>query len=253
MDPRSWEINFALLRGARRRSAPMEIDATASTGLLLAWFTSQPGDVCDAPDGQSGPTGLMARAKSLAGFAVKIFVKEHKVAPVRVVDEARVAAVARTTPAGVGEEDAGEARAKFKSDLTEVHHPPRSGGAFDLEAVSIEMVVAFEGLEDKEVYREPDRPTPVRVAAKEAGSGFAGVIVDAVLDSAGIENIRIILVKLRNGAQPVWREEFIFVEHVFEHSFQSRARRDREQTVVMPRFTVADGLREIGAMFHEPL
>ncbi len=110
----------------------------------------------------------MARAKSLAGFAVKIFVKEHKVAPVRVVDEAGVAAVTRPTPAGVGEEDAGEARAKFKGDLTEVHHPPRSGGAFDLEAVSIEMVVAFEGLEDEEVYREPDRPTPVRVAAEEA-------------------------------------------------------------------------------------
>jgi hypothetical protein len=51
----------------------------------------------------------MARAESLAGFAVKIFVKEHKVAPVRVVGEARVAAVARAAPAGVGEKDAGEA------------------------------------------------------------------------------------------------------------------------------------------------
>ena len=166
----------------------------------LAWFTSQPGDVCDASDGQSGPTGLMARAESLAGFAVKIFVKEHKVAPVTVVGEARVAGVARATPAGVGEKDAGEARAKFKGDLTEVHHAPRSGGAFDLEAVSIEMVVAFEGLEDEEVYRKPDRSTPVRVAAKEARSGFAGVIVDAVLGSTSVDDIRIILVKLRNGA-----------------------------------------------------
>ena len=195
----------------------------------------------------------MARAESLAGFAVKIFVKEHKVAPVRVVGEARVAAVAWATPAGVGEKDAGEARAKFEGDLTEIHHAPRSGRAFDLEAVSIEMVVAFEGLEDEEVYREPDRPTPVRVAAEEASSGFAGVIVDAVFDSTNVDDIRIILVKLRNGAQPVRREEFIFIEHVFEHSFQSRARRDREQTVVMPCFAVADVLREIGAMFHEPL
>ena len=173
---------------------------TASTGLSLAWFTSQPGDVCDASDGQSGPTGLMAGAESLAGFAVKIFVKEQKVAPVRVVDEARVVAVARTAPAGVGEKDAGEARAKFKGDLTEVHHAPRSSGAFDLEAVSIEMVVAFKGLEDEEVYREPDRPTPVRVAAEETSSGFAGVIVDAMFDSASVDDIGIILVKLRNGA-----------------------------------------------------
>ena len=74
----------------------------------------------------------------------------------------------RPTPAGVGEEDAGEARAKFKGDLTEVHHATGSGGTLHLEAISIEMVVAFEGLEDEEVYREPDRPTPVRVAAEEA-------------------------------------------------------------------------------------
>ena len=143
---------------------------------------------------------MMAGAESLTGFAVKIFVKEHKVAPVRVVGEARVAAVTRAAPAGVGEKDAGEARAKFKGNLTEVHHVPRSSGAFDLEAVSIEMVVAFEGLDDEEVYREPDRPTPVRVAAEEASSGFAGVIVDAVLDSTSVDDIRIILVKLRNRA-----------------------------------------------------
>ena len=102
----------------------MKTDVTALTGPSLTRFTSQPGDVCDASDGQSGPSGLMARTESLAGFAVKIFMKEHKVAPVRVVDEARVAAVARTTPADVGEKDAGEARAKFEGDLTEVHHPP---------------------------------------------------------------------------------------------------------------------------------
>ena len=79
------------------------------TGLSLAWLTSHPGDICDASNGQSSPTSLMARAKSLAGFAMKIFVKEHKVAPVRVVNEARVAAVARAEPAGVGEKDAGKA------------------------------------------------------------------------------------------------------------------------------------------------
>ena len=161
--------------------------------------------------------------------------------------------MARPAPTCVGKKDAGQARAKFKGDLTEVHHAPRSGRAFDLEAVSIEMVVAFEGLEDEEVYREPDRPTPVRVAAEEASSGFAGLIVDAVLDSTSVENIWIILVKLRNRAQPVRREEFIFIEHVFEHSLQSRARRDREQTPVMPCFTAGNVLREIGTMFDKPL
>src|SRR4029453_17894715 len=142
---------------------------------------------------------LMARAEPLAGFAVKIFVKERQVAPGGVVSEARIAAVAGAAPAGVGEKDAGEARAKFKGDLMKVHHAPRSGGAFDLERVSIEMVVAFEGLEDEEVYREPDRPTPVRVAPEEASSGFAGGIVEGAFASTGVDDIRIILVKLRNG------------------------------------------------------
>src|SRR5947207_11449286 len=58
----------------------MKTDVTALTGPSLTRFTSQPGDVCDASDGQSGPSGLMARTESLAGFAVKIFMKEHKVA-----------------------------------------------------------------------------------------------------------------------------------------------------------------------------
>jgi len=115
------------LQGNRKRRQSL-----LGTGLSVAWFTSHPGDVCDASDGQRGPTGLMACAESLAGFAVKIFVKEHKVAPVRIVGETRVAAVARAAPAGVGEKDAGEARAKFKGNLTEVHHAPRSGGALDL-------------------------------------------------------------------------------------------------------------------------
>src|SRR5438552_15655870 len=114
----SRPIHIICVSGASRRSDTAETDVTTSTGPSLAWFTSQPGDVCDASNGQSGPTGLMARAKSLAGFAVKIFVKEHKVAPVRVIGEARVAAMARAAPAGVGEKDAGKARAKFKGDLT---------------------------------------------------------------------------------------------------------------------------------------
>src|SRR5438094_9512106 len=68
---------------------PLRRQSLLATGPSVAWCTSLPSDVCDASDGQSGPTGLMARAESLAGFAVKIFVKEHKVAPVRVVDERR--------------------------------------------------------------------------------------------------------------------------------------------------------------------
>ena len=124
--------------------------------------------------------------------------------------------MARSAPACVGEKDAREARPNFKGDLTEVHHAPRSSGAFDLEAVSIEMLVAFKGLEDEEVYWEPNRPTPVRVAAKETRSGFAGLIVDAVFGSTSVDNVWIILVKLRNGTQPVRREEFIFIKHVFE-------------------------------------
>jgi len=58
------------LQGNRKRRQSL-----LATGPSLAWFSSLPGDVCDASDGQSGPTGLMARAESLAGFAVKIFVK----------------------------------------------------------------------------------------------------------------------------------------------------------------------------------
>jgi hypothetical protein len=51
----------------------------------------------------------MARAESLAGVAVKIFVEEHKVAPVRITGETRVVAVARAASTSVGKKDAGKA------------------------------------------------------------------------------------------------------------------------------------------------
>jgi len=81
-------------------------------------------------------------------FAVKNIREEHRSRQYGSLAKRESPPWPRAAPAGVGEKDAGEARAKFKGDLTEIHHAPRSGGAFDLEAVSIEMVVAFEGLEE---------------------------------------------------------------------------------------------------------
>jgi hypothetical protein len=55
------------------------------------------------PDNQSTPPGLVARAKTFAGFAVEVLVEQHQIAPAWIIRPARVLAVARTSSIAVRE------------------------------------------------------------------------------------------------------------------------------------------------------
>src|SRR5581483_2771823 len=68
-------------------------------------------DAADDPKAardKRGPAGLMACAESAAIFAVKVFIKQKVVAPVRIGGETRVVAVARTASIFVHLENARE-------------------------------------------------------------------------------------------------------------------------------------------------
>ena len=64
----------------------------------------------------------MAGTETSAGFAVKVFVEIHEVAPMRVGREARMVAVAWTAAIFIRQEDTGETRAEFERDFAEIHH-----------------------------------------------------------------------------------------------------------------------------------
>src|SRR5258708_2765965 len=71
----------------------------------------------------SRPSRLMAGAQALSCVSVKVFVKEHQVAPVRIGLEALVAAVDRAA-AVTPQEDGRQPPPNLPPNLPQVHHLP---------------------------------------------------------------------------------------------------------------------------------
>src|SRR4051812_2861732 len=98
----------------------------------------------------------MAGAQTLAGVAMEIFVEQNVVAPMRVLCEARVAAIAGAVARCVREEERGQTSFDFAGGFLQGHHIAGAGGTLDLEVVAIKMVVTFQRLNDEEVDWKPD-------------------------------------------------------------------------------------------------
>lgn len=103
----------------------------------------------------------MAGPKAAAGFAVKIFVEQNQVAPMGVSGVFFDLAVAGPGPILVRQKGARQSAGNLLGHLLQVHHVSGSGRAFDLEAVTIEMVITLECFDDQVIDREPDRATPI--------------------------------------------------------------------------------------------
>ena len=111
--------------------------------------------------------------------------------------------------------------------------PAGAGGALDLQAVAVEVMVALQRLDQQVVDRKPDRAAPVGVAAEEAGGGLAGLVVHPMLLAVETEDVRPVLVDAGQGADAVGREELVLVEQVAQHALQPLARRDGQQAVAV--------------------
>src|SRR5207248_11701723 len=101
-------------------------------------------------------------------------------------------------------------------DLAEIHHSPGAGRTLDTQAVTVEVVITLERLDEEVIDREPDGAAPVGVAAEERGVGFGRCIVDPVLLPIHREPERALAMHLRERADAVRREELVLVEHVAE-------------------------------------
>src|SRR5207245_7471336 len=98
---------------ARRTSSAFRASRAAYLGRLASGVAT---DVCALVnmfncvlqefDCECCPSGLMTRTTAAAGFAVEIFVKQHEIAPVRIISVFRNVAVARARTVLVRQKDA---------------------------------------------------------------------------------------------------------------------------------------------------
>ena len=180
-------------------------------------------------DDQGRPAGLMAGAEAAAGFGVEVFVEEDEVPPVRVVAKALADTQAGAGARAVRPEEAGEAGGNVAGDFAKREPGSGAGGTFHLEAVAVEVVVAFQGLDEEVVHRKPDRPPPVGVAAEKARGGFPRLVVHAMFLTAGGEDEGMGSVMLGERTNAEGGEKLLFIEQVAQHAGQPFARRDGQQ------------------------
>jgi hypothetical protein len=145
---------------------------------------------------------------------------------VRVFRVAAVITVAGAAPLRVRQKEAAQTATQVIRHLLEVEHPAGPGWALHLQAVTVEVVVTFQGLNEQVIDREPHRAAPVGVAAEEAGCGLAGLVVHPIFLAVETEDVRLVLMNPRKGADAVGREELLLIEHVAQDALKLFARRD---------------------------
>ena len=99
-------------------------------------------------------------------------------------------------------------------NFLECEHFSGTNWTLYLQLIAVEMVIAFECLDDEVIDREPNRAAPVGVAAEEVAGAFAGHVIHAMFLMPGDENVGLVAVDARDRAQSVGRKKFILIEHV---------------------------------------
>jgi len=89
------------------------------------------------------PSGLMAGAKALAGFAVEIFVEKLKILPIRVGCENTVGTVPRTVAGSIAQEEPREAGGKVARNFVQRQMVAGTGWTFHAQTVAVEFVSSF--------------------------------------------------------------------------------------------------------------
>src|SRR4029077_1219969 len=130
------------------------------------------------------------------------------------------------------EENPRHASRQLGSHFPQRHHLPRTSRAFDLKGIAQVMMELLKRFDEQKVHGEPDRPSPIGIAAEESGRGFARLVVHSILHAVGAENIWLLMVDPRNRPDAVRREEFPLIEHHSQYLAQLFAVDDREQSPI---------------------
>src|SRR5207302_653153 len=152
---------------------------------------------------QAGPTRLVGSADAPPGVAVKIFVEQNVIPEMRVAVQLRMVAEHWTAAIGVAQEQARQPPRQLIGGVFDRDEAPGIRGAFDLEIVAVVVMELLQRLDNEVVYRKPDWPAPVRVAAKHAAIRLGGLVAHGMGDAAGPKRVRMRAVNLRQSAHAV--------------------------------------------------
>jgi hypothetical protein len=111
-------------------------------GDLLTGVASK---VFDAARHQCRPARLMRGAEATSVVAVEVFMKEHKVLPVRILPIQGTRPVAWSGSRRIGKEKVRQTSREFAGNLIEIHPDTGACRTFDDKAIAIKVVVAFKG------------------------------------------------------------------------------------------------------------
>ena len=161
---------------------------------------------------------------------MEVFVKQDQVAPVRVGLELFEISEYRPAAVFVLQKDAGHAARQFARHFPQVHHLSGTGGELDFEIVAQVVMKLLQRLDQQIIHREPDRPTPVGIAAEQSGGRLAGLVVDAMLHAVDRQLVRIVAMELRQRANAVGREKLVLIQHELENAAQLVSVGDGQQS-----------------------
>src|SRR5215510_3828415 len=147
----------------------------------------------------------MARAYPTAVVAVKVFVEEDEILPVRIVLELAGCAVNRTRPICIAEEDRPQPARNLLGNLPQSQEFPRTCRALHFVILAKIVVELLKRLDNQEVHWKPDRTAPVRISAKQARARLAGFVVQTMLCPTNTQHIRMVLVISRDSSDSIRR------------------------------------------------
>src|ERR1700676_2265844 len=125
---------------------------------------------------------------------MEVFVEEEQIAEASVGLSLRRPTVKGPASVRSARKDADQALRKIARNFPQRRHMPRAGWKFDSEIVAVIEVEVLQRFDDQEIDREPDRTSPIRVAAEESDAAFGRVVVDAQAELTDLGDVGVLFV-----------------------------------------------------------
>src|ERR1051326_5151112 len=123
----------------------------------------------------------MTGAYTTAVVAVKVFVEEDQVLPVRIALELAAGSVNGARAICIPEEDRPKPARTFLGNLPQSQEFPRTCRALHFVILAKIVMELLKRLDNQEIHWKPNRTAPVRISAKQTRARLAGFVVQTML------------------------------------------------------------------------